>query len=671
MFKKILIANRGEIACRIAKTAAKLGIRSVAVYSDPDRNSKHVAACDEAIGIGGSSSQESYLRIEKILQVAKASGAEAIHPGYGFLSENAEFAEACQRADLVFIGPPVAAIRAMGNKSAAKASMSKVDVPVVPGYHGENQDPEFLQSQAEKVGYPLVIKAVAGGGGKGMRVVQSLSDFKQALNSCRREAQSSFGDDRVLIEKYLQRPRHIEIQIFADNLGNGVYLFERDCSIQRRHQKIIEEAPAANIDNTERQVMGEIAVKAAQAIGYVGAGTIEFIRDEKGFYFMEMNTRLQVEHPVTELITGQDLVEWQFRIASGERLPLTQEQLKLNGHAVEARVYAEKPNQQFLPSTGKIHFLRIPQAAEFEAAPIRIDSGVREGDLISHFYDPMIAKVIVWGGDRKEALTRLDAVLGQFQVTGVDTNIDFLRRLLNLTSFANQPGDTNLIERNEEILRSEPAAISALAFATAALLQQERKALFEVVDPWNDRSGWRLNGQYERPVSWLINKQIFETTVVYKKTGALLRLVDEEQWLEWDSMEDHQYKLRVAPIDRSIYLTTKTVAARVVQDGVYFDVFESERHTRLEWCDPLKVELSQHAESGKLTAPMPGKIVAVHVEAGSNVQRGTLLLVMEAMKMEYSIQATYDGMVEEIFYSVGDQVSEGSELIRIEKDEER
>jgi 3-methylcrotonyl-CoA carboxylase alpha subunit len=450
MFTKILIANRGEIACRVAATARRMGIRTVAVYSEADAGSKHVAVCDEAVLIGPAAAKESYLKGEKIIAVALATGAQAIHPGYGFLSENADFADAVAAAGLVFIGPPASSMRAMGSKSAAKTLMESASVPLVPGYHGRSQEPALLQREADRIGYPVLLKASAGGGGKGMRVIERAEDFMAALASCQREAISSFGDDKVLIEAYLQRPRHIEIQVFADTQGNCVYLHERDCSVQRRHQKVLEEAPAPGMPAARRAAMGEAAVAAAKAVGYVGAGTVEFIANQDGsFYFMEMNTRLQVEHPVTEMITGTDLVEWQLRVAAGQPLPLRQDALKIHGHAIEARIYAENPEKGFLPSIGTLRHMDTPDAVSFTLggtdvpASVRIDSGVREGDAISPFYDPMIAKLIVWGADRAQALARMSQALAEFQITGLATNIAFLKRLVEGSAFASADLDVS------------------------------------------------------------------------------------------------------------------------------------------------------------------------------------------------------------------------------------
>src|SRR5512134_593019 len=499
MFDKILIANRGEIACRIARSARRLGIRTVAVYSEADAGARHVALADEAHLLGPAAARDSYLRGERIIEVALGSGAEAIHPGYGFLSENAAFAEACAAAGIVFVGPPPAAIRAMGDKSAAKAIMERAGVPLVPGYHGADQSPAVLQQAADRIGYPVLIKASAGGGGKGMRVVERAAEFAPALASAQREALSAFGDDRVLLEKYLPRPRHIEVQVFADSQGNVLHLFERDCSVQRRHQKVLEEAPAPGMTRERRRHMGEAAVAAARAIGYANAGTVEFIADQDGnFHFMEMNTRLQVEHPVTEMITGLDLVEWQLRVAAGEALPLGQDDLAINGHAIEARVYAEDPAKNFLPSVGRISHLRLPE----ESAHLRVDTGVRQGDEISMFYDPMIAKLIVWDADRRSALRRLRHALTEFQVVGVSTNLQFLSAVAAHPAFASAELDTGLIARHRAELLPEAVPASDAILAVAALselmridAEAERDASRsgDPWSPWQRRDGWRLN----------------------------------------------------------------------------------------------------------------------------------------------------------------------------------
>ncbi|MBV9394641.1 MAG: acetyl-CoA carboxylase biotin carboxylase subunit, partial [Methylobacteriaceae bacterium] len=501
MFEKILIANRGEIACRIVRTARRMGIVTVAVYSDADRDAMHVAMADEACRIGPPPARESYLKIEAIIAAAKRAGAEAIHPGYGFLSENAGFADACAAAGITFIGPPAAAIRAMGGKSEAKALMDKAGIPLVPGYHGEDQSPDLLAREAERIGYPVLIKASAGGGGKGMKVATQHSEFASQLASAKREAASSFGDDRVLIEKYLEHPRHVEIQVFADAHGNCVYLFERDCSIQRRHQKVIEEAPAPNFPQEMRARMGQAAVEAARAIGYVGAGTIEFLYDAvaKQFYFMEMNTRLQVEHPVTEMITGLDLVEWQFRIAAGERLPLSQEDLAIHGHAIEARLYAEDPERGFLPQTGRLTHLVFPTGEN-----VRVDTGVKGGDIISIYYDPMIAKLIAWGIDRDAAIRRFRSALAKTQVAGLKTNVAFLARLAGHPAFKAADLDTRFIDRHQSDLLVTPPPASEKEFALAALGlllrrdEEARQAALASADPWSpwgSRNGWRLNDE--------------------------------------------------------------------------------------------------------------------------------------------------------------------------------
>ncbi|MBV9782264.1 MAG: ATP-grasp domain-containing protein, partial [Acidisphaera sp.] len=494
------MANRGEIACRVMRTARRMGIACVAVYSDADTHAQHVRMADEAYRIGAAPARESYLRIDAILEAAKRSGAQAIHPGYGFLSENAAFAEACAAAGLVFIGPPVEAIRAMGSKSAAKTLMERSGVPLVPGYHGEAQDEETLAAAAARVGYPVLLKASAGGGGKGMRIVERVEDFPASLSSARREAKSSFGDDRMLVERYLRRPRHIEIQVFADAYGAVLSLFERDCSIQRRHQKVIEEAPAPGLSPAQRQAMGEAALAAARAVGYVGAGTVEFIHEADRFYFMEMNTRLQVEHPVTEMITGQDLVEWQFRVAAGEPLWLGQDDLRITGHAIEARIYAEDPTRDFLPSVGRLVHLRQPP----ENTHVRIDTGVREGDAITPDYDPMIAKLIVRDSDRASALRRLSAALAAWEVTGLRTNLPLLRAIADNPEFAVGAVDTGFIGRHPELLAPPCSAPSNLALAAAAwrvLRDREHAAVAAAAatadpwSPWAGMDGWRLNGE--------------------------------------------------------------------------------------------------------------------------------------------------------------------------------
>lgn len=664
MFSKILIANRGEIACRVAATARRLGVRTVAVYSEADALAKHVAACDEAVLIGPAAAKESYLLGDKIIAVALATGAQAIHPGYGFLSENADFADACAKAGLVFIGPPASAIRAMGSKSAAKTLMEKANVPLVPGYHGENQEAEFLQGEADRIGYPVLLKASAGGGGKGMRVVESGADFKASLASCKREATSSFGDDKVLAEKYLQRPRHIEIQVFADTLGNCVYLFERDCSVQRRHQKVLEEAPAPGMTAERRAAMGEAAVAAAKAVGYVGAGTVEFIANQDGsFYFMEMNTRLQVEHPVTEMITGTDLVEWQLRVASGAALPLLQSQLTIHGHSIEARVYAENPEKGFLPSIGTLLHARTPPAVNFELggnpnpAACRIDSGVREGDTISPYYDPMIAKLIVWGKDRNEALSRMGQALAQYQLVGLSSNIAFLQRLIHSRAFASADLDTGLIERNHSELFPLPdeAPHAVLALAAVSIILSERDS--GANDPWDSSHGWRMNHTMTRTFHFSHEREASAAPLAFT-----LRYV-AQGWMIGDELLVLKH---VGADQLTVQLGPVNVTGTVVRCGEQFHVFHHGQHHELNYVDPLLHAGETEAEVGRLTAPMPGKIVALLVKSGQSVKQGDPLLIMEAMKMEHTIAAPKDGVVKECMYLVGDQVGDGAQLLTFE-----
>ena len=656
MFKKILIANRGEIACRVAATARRMGIQSVAVYSDADAHARHVAFCDEAIAIGAAAASESYLNIDRVIAAAKQSGAEAIHPGYGFLSENEAFAAACEKAGLVFIGPPAAAIRAMGSKSAAKSLMEKAQVPLVPGYHGDNQDPVFLQGQADQIGYPVLLKASAGGGGKGMRVVTRSQDFADALSSCQREAKNSFGDERVLVEKYLTRPRHIEIQIFADTHGNCVSLFERDCSVQRRHQKVLEEAPAPGMSEDRRQAMSTAAIAAAKAVSYVGAGTVEFIANQDGsFYFMEMNTRLQVEHPVTEMITGTDLVEWQLRVAAGERLPQLQHELTLNGHAIEARIYAENPEKGFLPSTGRLDYLHMPQAVQFTHGALRIDAGVRQGDVISPFYDPMIAKLIVHGKDRAEALARMAQALAVFQVVGPATNIAFLGRLITSEPFAGADLDTGLIERHHNSLFPEPQTppLAALALAAVSLVASASPAKGE---PWGQLSGWRMNGTYQRRLAFSSEAGEQPIQLSYRRDALWLTAGESAVALQEISVSQAAVQVRMDGLQ---------LQGHVVRQQDIFHVFYSGHHWQILWRDPIAHAGEGEADEGRLTAPMPGKIIALLVSSGERVAKGTPLLIMEAMKMEHTINAPGDGTVSELLYAVGDQVDEGAQLLSL------
>ncbi|MDA0981794.1 MAG: acetyl/propionyl/methylcrotonyl-CoA carboxylase subunit alpha [Proteobacteria bacterium] len=667
MFRKILIANRGEIACRVITTARDLGIRTVAVYSDADRDARHVAMADEAHRIGPAPARESYLDVAAILAAAKDSGAEAIHPGYGFLSENEDFATACAKAGIVFIGPSPEAIAAMGDKSAAKALMEKAKVPLVPGYHGDNQDPAFLAKEAGKIGYPVLIKASAGGGGKGIRAVEKAADFAAALEGAKREAKAAFGDERVLIERYLQRPRHIEIQVFGDSHGNAVYLFERDCSVQRRHQKVLEEAPAPGMTPQRRREMGEAAVAAAKAIQYTGAGTVEFIAEQDGrFYFMEMNTRLQVEHPVTEMITGQDLVKWQLAVAAGEPLPLAQEQLAIHGHAIEARIYAENPAKKFLPSTGTLRRLRAPVACEFRVAAgyLRVDSGVREGDTISPHYDPMIAKLIVWGETRAVALARLRAALAEYEIVGVSSNVEFLGRIAASKAFAGADLDTGLIERSRAELfpvdagaTDEDLAAAALAelFAEQDHATAQARASGDPHSPWHIADGWRLNLGSHHAFVFAEGEKEHRVEVHFGDTGLRLSLDGRDQSLAGAREGDG---LRVT-------LGTKTFRARAFRDHAQWHLFHDGLHHVLALRDPAAVE-GEEADGGSLAAPMPGKVIQVLVQAGAKVARGAPLLVLEAMKMEHTISAPRAGVVKKILYAAGEQVAEGAELLVLE-----
>lgn len=672
MFTTILIANRGEIACRVAATARKLGIKTIAVYSDADEQAKHVTSCDVAVRIGESPVLQSYLKADAMMEVARRHGAQAIHPGYGFLSENEGFAQACEQAGVTFVGPPASAIAAMGSKAAAKNLMAKAGVPLVPGYHGDRQEPAFLRKQADSLGYPVLIKASAGGGGKGMRVVESTQDFEAALASCQREARSSFGDDHVLIERYLQKPRHIEIQVFADTHGNCIYLFERDCSIQRRHQKVIEEAPAPDMDPEMRRAMGEAAVAAARAVAYVGAGTVEFIVEPDGrFYFMEMNTRLQVEHPVTEMITGIDLVEWQLRVAAGEPLPLKQDQIQLSGHAIEARIYAENTDKGFLPSVGRLTHLQLPEHVEFTHGEIRVDGGVRCGDEISPYYDPMIAKLIVWGNSREQTLWRMRQALSETQIVGVHTNVDFLSRLLREDSFVDADLDTGLIERRRETLFPSPqaAASHVLACAVVAVLSEEgfgakAQSHHDVWsrDPWSIQDGWRVSAQYRRRFVWLDGEAIREVYFVHNNGQAWIETAASTDAMRWSSQ-----RLQSGAYLLELTLSGVRRTATVQKQGERVDVFVEGNHTVLCLHEPHKQALRGEAGRGEgLTAPMPGKIIAVHVKPGQQVKQGEALLVMEAMKMEHAVVAPEDGFVKEVFFELGEQVSEGVALIALE-----
>jgi 3-methylcrotonyl-CoA carboxylase alpha subunit len=671
MFSKILIANRGEIACRVIKTARLLGIKTVAVYSDADRGARHVAMADEAIHIGPSAARESYLVADKIIAAAKRTGAEAIHPGYGFLSENAGFAEACAAAGLVFIGPPPGAIRAMGSKSEAKKIMEKARVPLVPGYHGDDQSPDLLAREAERIGFPVLIKASAGGGGKGMRVVEGAAKFADQLAGAKREAKAAFSDDHVLIEKYLTRPRHIEIQVFADSHGDCLYLFERDCSIQRRHQKVIEEAPAPSMDPARRKAMGEAAVAAAKAIGYVGAGTVEFIADQDGtFFFMEMNTRLQVEHPVTEMITGQDLVEWQLVVAAGGRMPLRQDELRIDGHAVEVRLYAEDPARNFLPSTGTLTHLRLPA----EGTHVRVDTGVRQGDTVTPFYDPMIAKVIVHDRDRTSAMRRMAVLMGETEVVGVATNAALLQALCAHPAFVGGEIDTGFIERHraELFVKPGPADGRALAIATLARLVEWREqavaraqASGDPYSPWHTQDSFRVLDEGHDEVRWKDGETEIAVLARKRRGGGLtLELPGGPMDAEVRRLEDGTLRVTLAGDS----FEARVIRRTATDGGIDYTLFDGGRSRRLRLVDPLDVSMYEATGDveGAVRAPLPGKIIDLRVKVGDTVSRGQPLLVLEAMKMEHTLTAPADGTVKSIRYAVGEQVPEGAELVEFE-----
>lgn len=662
MFSRILIANRGEIACRIIRTARRMGIETVAVYSDADRDARHVAEADRAIAIGPAPARQSYLSIPALIAAATTSGAEAIHPGYGFLSENADFAEACGEAGIVFIGPPPAAIRAMGSKAAAKALMAAAGVPLVPGYHGDDQSEVRLAAAAAEIGYPVLIKASAGGGGKGMRVVTGDEDFPAALAGAKREAAASFGDDRVLVEKYLERPRHIEIQIFADRHGDCVHLFERDCSIQRRHQKIIEEAPAPGLDPATRAAMGEAAIRSARAVGYVGAGTVEFISAGGDFHFMEMNTRLQVEHPVTEMITGLDLVEWQLRIAAGEPLPRAQAQLAISGHAIEARIYAEDPARDFLPATGVIRYLAEPQAG----AHVRIDSGVRAGDRIGVHYDPMLAKLIVWDHDRAAALARLRSALADFALIGVRSNLALLRAIAGHPDFAAAAADTGFIPRHPELLGAAAATMTPTVLAAGALhvlaerdaaLAAHTRASPDPVSPWAARDGWRMRGQAAEDVHLRAEDGDHRIAALWQGEGAYRLTLPDGTTTDVRGVWRGE-RLRLTRDGRQENL-------RVVAREAALVVLAESGEYHLHALAPDAAAADEGAGDGRIIAPIPGYVRGVLVAAEARVARGQALVVMEAMKMEITLTAPFAGRVAAVAAAIGTMVEEGEELVVI------
>ena len=630
MFNKVLIANRGEIACRIIKTARAMGVATVAVYSEADRNALHMKMADESVYIGPAASSESYLVGSNIIQAALDTGAEAIHPGYGFLSENADFCRQCEAHNLIFIGPPIEAIVAMGSKSAAKKIMADAGVPLVPGYHGDDQSPALIKQAANKMGYPVLLKAAAGGGGKGMRAVHAEAEFDEALDAAKREALNSFNDDIMLVEKYLLNPRHVEIQVFCDSHGNAVYLFERDCSVQRRHQKVIEEAPAPRMSETLRQQMGEAAIKAAVAINYQGAGTVEFLLDSRGgFFFMEMNTRLQVEHPVTEMISGQDLVEWQLRVACGEPLPRSQQQLQINGHAFEARIYAEDPEHDFLPATGRLKTLQPP----LETANVRVDTGVVEGDDVSIYYDPMIAKLVVWDLDRDRALQRLTQALSEYRIAGLTTNIGFLYNLATSQAFINGDVDTGYIENHQqEIFRQRDADINyAAPFAGAAILtSRQQRALASANHSSEPNSPWHLTNSWGLP----------ETTIGVKLQGQEINL--------------------------AVDILSDLTDISILETRSGFDLFTPKGFFHCAEIQPDLGLVNDNIGGGSLRAPMHGTVVTLQVQAGVEVKKGDSLLVMEAMKMEHCIEAPSDGLVTEFYFQPGDLVDGGTELLAFE-----
>ncbi|NKB76302.1 MAG: acetyl-CoA carboxylase biotin carboxylase subunit [Gammaproteobacteria bacterium] len=688
MFKKILIANRGEIACRIARTARKMGIATVAVYSDADTHAQHVEECDEAIHIGPAQANQSYLCIEKIIEAAETTGAEAIHPGYGFLSENATFAERCFTRNIKFIGPSADAIRSMGSKSRARQIVAAANVPVLPGYDNDNQDTQVLVQAAETVGYPLLIKAVSGGGGKGMRVVNQSDNLLISLAAVKRESQGAFGDDHVLLERYLPTARHIEIQIFADTHGNVVHLFERDCSMQRRHQKVIEEAPAPMMTNSLRLKMGQAAVECAKAISYEGAGTIEFLlAPDDQFYFMEMNTRLQVEHPVTELITGQDLVEWQLRVAHGAQLPLTQSSLSIHGHAFEARVYAENPALGFLPATGTLHYMSLPDCS----SNTRVDTGVRQGDEVSVHYDPMIAKLIVWGEDRPAALRRLHTALDQYQILGVQNNIAFLGQLSTHPLFEKGQTDTRFIESHFSELSSlgkgtketTPYDIGILAACYDQLkskeaTQKKQQQSQDPYSPWGICDDWQnqLHGsshlQYQ--VSDTVNTSTLQIQGSWRQKSLQLSINSNSSGISVNLPADTPIESKIFCEARLIsdnhmivILGNRRLSATMVDTGSVLLVCYRGHNWQIQRLDPRSQENDSSTQDGQLTAPMPGTVVAVMVQEGDDVSKGDPLMIVEAMKMEHQINAPINGTVGGVYFVKGEQVSEGDTLLTLDE----
>ncbi len=653
-FEKLLIANRGEIACRIIRTAKRMGLRTVAVYSDPDRQAMHVALADEAVLIGPAPAKDSYLQIGAIIDAAQATGAEAIHPGYGFLAENADFAQACADAGAIFVGPSAATIRLMGSKSAAKALMESPGVPVVPGYHGEDQSLATLQAAADVIGYPVLVKASAGGGGRGMRLVGKAEELAEAVAGAKREAGASFGSDQVLIEKYIERPRHIEVQVFGDSHGNVVSLFERECTLQRRHQKVVEEALAMAITAERRDAMAAAARSAAQAASYVGAGTVEFIADAAGFYFIEMNTRLQVEHPVTEMITGLDLVEWQLRVAMGEKLALQQDQIAANGHAVEARIYAEDPDKGFLPATGTIRAWREPSGNG-----IRVDTGFRSGDAVTPYYDALLAKLVAWGVDRRQALSRLTDALDGFEIAGVTTNLAFLKALLRHPQVIQGEIDTGFIEREISRLTASTtlAALDLAAACAAVLLREQSEQAASDDSPWTRSDGWTLAGRRSRRLSFRHGTERYDAVLWYGRDGLAM---------EFGGRTD---RLQFVPRGGAVFdmcLGDAPERVSVAWSGRDLNLSTPRGGCKLHWIDPFVADVAEAAAAGRIVAPMPGTVTRILAQPGAGLRRGAPLIVLEAMKMEHTLRAPADGRVKALKCAVGDFVQEGTELADFE-----
>jgi len=660
MFNKILIANRGEIACRVVRTARRLGILTVAVYSEADAQALHVAAADEAALIGPGPARDSYLSIARILEAARNSGAQAIHPGYGFLSENADFAQACTEAGITFIGPSAAAIRALGDKAQAKTLMERAGIPTVPGYHGKAQDTGRFAEEALALGYPVLVKATAGGGGRGMRVVAEPAALAGALDSARNEALSAFGNGQLILEKYLARPRHVEVQVFGDQRGHMVHLFERDCSAQRRHQKVIEESPAPALDDALRRALCATAVAAARAADYVGAGTVEFILQDKDFYFIEMNTRLQVEHPVTEMVTRYDLVEWQLRVAAGEALPARQEQICSRGHAMEARLYAEDPAHDFLPASGRLRQFRLPAGT----IDLRVETGMREGDDIPIFYDALLAKLVVWGSDRADARRGLETALMATEIAGVANNRDFLVRLVRHRDFAAGAIDTGFIGRHQAALTIplSAAPLAAVAAASLALLHEELKAdpitdsgARDSHSPWSLHDGWRLAGETEYELDWL-DAGLERRVKVRFARSALALIMDDESTGEIRRVSRQENEL-------AFELDSVPMRASVRRQGADFEVTLKGRSWQLRHLDGLARRAGPQAGPARLSAPVHGRVLEVLVPSGSKVKRGQVLMLLECMKLEYRVTAPEDGIVEALHFAAGDVVDEGVQLL--------